>query len=255
MSNSSPQQVVNRYRGARSDPGLAVLEGFHALKHALRFGGEVLEIRTEEPDRLDELAAELAPEIRAEVTRRAVETPDDLFGRLAPRRPGTGVIALARRREAAAADVIASDEPGPVVLLERPTHLGNLGAAVRSAAAAGAAGLVATGEHDPWHASALRGAAGLHYALPVGRAGDAAELDPGGRRLVAVDPAGAPLAVGSVPDHSVLAFGTERYGVSDAVLERADDRIRIPMREGVSSLNLAVSVAVVLYAWRLGAGP
>lgn len=248
----SHQEVINRYRTARSDPELAVLEGFHALKHALRFDAEVLEVRSADPGQLDDLAAELAPEIRAEVRRRAVETPDDLFGRLAPRRPGTGVIALARRQEADPAELIASTSPSPVVLLERPTHLGNLGAAVRAAAAAGAAGLVATGEHDPWHASALRGAAGLHYALPVARAADASGLDPGERTLLAVDPDGAPLSAGGIPDRSVLAFGTERHGVSEGVLERADGTIRIPMREGVSSLNLAVSVAVVLYAWRLG---
>ena len=251
----SDQEVINRYRGARSDPELAVLEGFHALKHALRFGADVLEIRTADRARLDDLAADLAPGIRDEVSRRAVETPDDLFGQLAPRRPGTGVIALARRREADPAEVITSTDPSPVVLLERPTHLGNLGAAVRSAAAAGAAGLVATGEHDPWHASALRGSAGLHYAIPVGRASDAADVDPGERELLAVDPRGAFLAAGDVPDRSVLAFGTERHGVSEGLMERADGAIRIPMREGVSSLNLAVSVAVVLYAWRLGATP
>lgn len=251
----SDQEVINRYRSARSDPELAVLEGFHALKHALRFDAEVLEVRSADTGRLDGLAAELAPELRAEVGRRAVETPDDLFVQLAPRRPGTGVIALARRREADPAELIASAVPRPVVLLEAPTHLGNLGAAVRSAAAAGAAGVVATGEHDPWHASALRGAAGLHYALPVGGATDASDLDPGERPLLAVDPDGAPLAAGGVPDRAVLAFGTERHGVSEGIMERADGTIRIPMREGVSSLNLAVSVAVALYAWRLGATP
>ena len=46
----------------------------------------------------------------------------------------------------------------------------------------------------------------------------------------------------------MLAFGTERHGLSDELLERADARIAIPMRAGVSSLNLATSVAVALFA-------
>jgi TrmH family RNA methyltransferase len=50
---------------------------------------------------------------------------------------------------------------------------------------------------------------------------------------------------------AVLAFGTERDGLSDELLQRADARIRIPMREGVSSLNLATSVAAVLFSRRL----
>jgi tRNA(Leu) C34 or U34 (ribose-2'-O)-methylase TrmL len=49
----------------------------------------------------------------------------------------------------------------------------------------------------------------------------------------------------------VLAFGTERAGLSAQLLARADARIGIPMRAGVSSLNLATSVAAVLFAWRL----
>ena len=52
----------------------------------------------------------------------------------------------------------------PVVLLEDPRDLGNMGACVRVAAAADAAGVLSTGSHDPWHPDALRGAAGLHYA-------------------------------------------------------------------------------------------
>jgi len=58
---------------------------------------------------------------------------------------------------------------------------------------------------------------------------------------------------GTIPGQfvTVLAFGSERRGLSEAMLGRADRRIAIPMRAGVSSLNLAAAVAVVLYAWRL----
>ena len=57
----------------------------------------------------------------------------------------------------------------PIVLLEDPRDLGNMGACVRVAAAADIAGVLSTGSHDPWHPDALRGAAGLHFALPVAR--------------------------------------------------------------------------------------
>lgn len=248
----SRQEIVNRYRGARSAPELAVLEGFHALKHALRFGADVIEVRAPDPRRLRRLGRELAPDVGGRISDRAVETPADLFEELSPRPPSTGVIALARRRDAEPSEVLRAEGPGAVVLLERPSHLGNLGAAVRSSAAADAAGLLVTGEHDPWHASALRGSAGLHYAIPVAAAPDAEPLPRSGRPLLAVDPGGRPLHPGGLPERPILAFGTERRGLGDGLLERADDRIRIPMRDGVSSLNLAVSVAVVLYAGRPG---
>ena len=52
------------------------------------------------------------------------------------------------------------------------------------------------------------------------------------------------------PPRSVLAFGTERHGLSEELTERAEQLIRIPMRDGVSSLNLATAVAAVLFSWR-----
>jgi TrmH family RNA methyltransferase len=137
-----------------------------------------------------------------------------------------------------------------VVLLEDPRHLGNLGACVRVTAAAGAAGVLVLGGLDPWHPDALRGAAGLHFALPVRRV---RRVDPAGRPPVALDPAGEPLRPGLVPPRAVLAFGTERDGLSDALLARADARVALPMRPGVSSLNLATAVAAALYA--IGASP
>ena len=52
-----------------------------------------------------------------------------------------------------------------------------------------------------------------------------------------------------IPSGAVLAFGSERHGLSDAVRARAARVIAIPIRDRVSSYNLATSVAVALYAW------
>lgn len=54
-------------------------------------------------------------------------------------------------------------------------------------------------------------------------------------------------------DDDVLVFGAERAGLSAEVLDRfaPDRRLRIPMRAGNRSLNLANAVAVVVYeSWR-----
>jgi TrmH family RNA methyltransferase len=166
---------------------------------------------------------------------------------LVARVPHTGVAAVARRPRFDCAALLAASAGPPAVLLEDPRHLGNVGAVIRVAAAAGAAGVLTTGALDPWDPAALRGAAGLHFALPVGRA-DTAAL--GDRPLVVLDPAGEPLR--ALPEGALLAFGTERHGLSPALSSRADVRVRIPMRAGVSSLNLATAVAVTLYMERSG---
>jgi TrmH family RNA methyltransferase len=135
------------------------------------------------------------------------------------------------------------------VLLENPSHLGNVGAVVRAAAAAGAAAVLTTGPQDPWHPAALRGSAGLHFALPVARVREVPASD---RPLLAIHPDGEPLRPGGIPERAILAFGSERRGLGRWLLAAADRRIAVPMRAGVSSLNLATAAAVTLYAWRLG---
>jgi RNA methyltransferase, TrmH family len=243
--------LIPRFGRARRDPRLAVLEGFHPLKHALRFGANVLEVLTADTAQLERLASELAPELSARLLELAREIDPQVFEQLAPLAPSTGVMALAERPAVDTTVLLSDQRPAPVILLEDPRDLGNMGACVRVAAAADAAGVLTTGSHDPWHPDALRGAAGLHYALPVARLEDVGKLRASGRTLLALDPDGGPLQPARLPANAVLAFGTERHGLSEELLANADARVAIPMRAGVSSLNLATSVAAVLFAWRL----
>ena len=245
--------LIARFGRARRDPATAVLEGFHPIKHALRFGAELQELVTRDASQLDALVARLAPELE-ERFGEAREIEAGIFDRLAPLAPSTGVMALAPRASVDPASVLLAPDPAPMVLLENPRDLGNLGACVRVAAGAGAAGVLSTGTHDPWHPDALRGAAGLHYALPVARLGSLGELAGADRPLLALDPDGDELDPAGLPSDAILAFGTERDGLSDELLGMAAGRLRIPMRPGVSSLNLATSVAAVLFSWRLAGG-
>jgi len=240
--------LVRRYRAARRDRELALLEGFHALKHALRFGAELEEAVSSDPAELDRLAAELAPDLAGSLAERVTSVTPEVLAQMVPLAPRTGVITIARRPRVDLAQTLADPRPAPLVLLEDPRTMGNMGACVRVAAAADAAGVLTTGDNDPWHPEALRGAAGLHFALPVARLD---ELPAGERPLVAIDPEGEPLDRAPLSPRSILAFGTERYGLSATLLERADARLAIPMREGVSSLNLATAVAAVLFSQRL----
>jgi TrmH family RNA methyltransferase len=235
--------LIPRFGRARRDPSLAVLEGFHPLKHALRFGANVLEVVRSSDADLDGLAAQLAPDLAERMHELARPVEPSVFAQLAPLTPATGMIALAERPLVDPIAILADERDAPLVLLEDPRDLGNLGACVRVAAAADVAGVLSTGSHDPWSPDALRGGAGLQFALPVARLDSLAALDgpdttPGDTRrpLLALDPSGEPLSPRELP-------------------ARADARVSIPMRAGVSSLNLATSVAAVLFAWRLAGEP
>ena len=240
--------IEDRFHNARNDQSLVVIEGFHPLKHAIRFGVNLLEVVSPDLDELAVLQAEYAPDIGTKISDHVAEVSNDIFKRLGPSRPPTGVMAIARRPVVNLARLLDDPSPAPVVLLENPRNLFNIGAAVRAAAAAGAAGVVNTGNLDPWKPAALTSGVGLQFALPVAQSEHLPQYQ---RPLVAVDLGGESLSDFQIPDRALLAFGTERQGLTRELLDVADSRVSIPMENGVSSLNLATSVAVVLYHWKL----
>ena len=235
---------LSEVSSARREPAYVVLEGFHAIKHAIRFGGEILGAWTAAPKEVEDLRARLAPDVELPVEVVDVEALRAVV-------PRAQIVAVARRPVQMDPDTVLAG-PGHVVLLEDPRHLGNLGAVIRVAAAAGAAGVMTIGRHDPWHPDALRGSAGLHFALPVHHL---RAVRTRGRPLVALDPAGEPLEPERLPAAAVLAFGAERSGLSQDLLAQAQLRVALPMSPGVSSLNLATAVAATLYALTLLGAP
>ena len=72
------------------------------------------------------------------------------------------------------------------------------------------------------------------------------------RPIIALGDGGDPLEAGTLPGDAVLLFGSERDGLAPHLRRAATRTVSIPMRPGVSSLNLATAVAVVLYLQRLG---
>ena len=216
-----------------------LLEGFHAVKHALRFAPALVRtVTVVDQAAAKELCRRLAPDIENLLVQRA---------RIGPVAHPTGVQALADRPPEQRG--VLAGRNCPLVLLDDPRLPGNAGAVIRVAAAAGASGVAVTGPLDPWHPAVIRGSAGLHFALPVLSATVAEVTGP----LLVLDAEGDP--IGHIPDDAVLVVGSERTGVSEALRSRADAVLRLPMRHGVSSLNLATAAAAVLYAWRLELNP
>jgi len=239
---------VKKFRDARADHQLAILEGFHPLKHARWSRADVLDVVTDDLEEVLDLSRHFSPDLTGIIDSSTTVVSKEVFHRLFRDARRTEVLAIARRRISSADVLLTQRRDAPLVLLEAPTHHGNIGAVIRVAASAGASAVVTTGKHDPWHAEAIRGSAGLHYAVPVAHA---ASLDAYQGPLVAFEPDGAPLRLGSVPRDAILAFGSERRGLSEELLAKADHCIAIPMQPRVSSMNLASAVAVALFAWRL----
>ncbi|MDG9718442.1 TrmH family RNA methyltransferase [Streptomyces sp. DH24] len=230
-----------------------LLDGFHALKHAVRFGAEVPVAVTADRSAALALAEELAPDVLAALDGLLAEVPEATYRGLVARPHPTAVAALAVRpsREAGLRKLAHTPRTAPVVVLDNPRNLGNAGAVIRLAAGFGATGVVTTGTLDPWHPAVVRGGAGLHFATAVERL-TVAELPPG--PVFALDPEGADIRGVRLPDDALLAFGSERSGLSAELRARADHLVALPMRPQVSSYNLATSVAMTLYHWSATGG-
>ncbi|MBO8187188.1 TrmH family RNA methyltransferase [Streptomyces spirodelae] len=242
MTGETAETAESRW--ARYAEQGVLLDGFHALKHALRFGARVpVALATDRRAALA-LAAELAPDLTGVLDGLLREVSVSTLGALVPRAHPTGVAALAVPETTALP--AAPEREAPLVVLDNPRNLGNVGAVVRLAAGAGAAGVLTTGDLDPWHPAAVRAGAGLHFATSVERR-PVAGLPDG--PLLAFDPEGADLRTVEVPAGALLAFGSERHGLSPQMRARADSLVALPMRPQVSSYNLATSVAMALYHW------
>ncbi|MEV5186465.1 TrmH family RNA methyltransferase [Streptomyces werraensis] len=256
-SAATPENPVERVDPVavwrRAAPDAVLLDGFHALKHAVRFGAEVLVAVTADRAAALALADELASDVRDILGALLTEVPHATYASLVPRPHPTAVAALAVRPDRAdnLAKLAYAPRTAPVVVLDQPRNLGNAGAVVRLAAGFGATGVVTTGTLDPWHPTVVRGGAGLHFATAVERL-TVDELPSG--PLFALDPEGEDIRSLKLPDEALLAFGSERTGLTAELRARADHLVALPMRPQVSSYNLATSVAMTLYHWSATGG-
>lgn len=177
-----------------------------------------------------------------------------VFAALSQRDGPTGIAAIVRPREASLDD-IALPPASIVVVLERCHNPGNLGTIVRTADAAGAAGVILLGDGaDPWAPAAVKASMGSIFALPIAAATLAEVTSWAGARgvgLVALTgSASAELWSGTWPQPCGILLGNEGEGLSAEALAAADLAVRIPMSGTAESLNLAAAAAIALYEAR-----
>lgn len=140
--------------------------------------------------------------------------------------------------------------------VDNPTNIGSI---VRSASAFGVDALVLDrNSSDPLARRALRVSMGTALRLPTCRVDDVLETLVDLRRrgfvICALTPAEHASDIRTVEvdirsrESVSILMGSERTGLSSAALELATHHVRIPMAEGVDSLNVASAAAVATYA-------
>lgn len=233
---------------------MLVAEGVHLVLEALR-SAATIECVVASP-RLERTREGRA--LRAEVAGRGVdlrEAADSLLGSLQDARSPQPVLAVVRAPTWSLDEVLAprgEATPPLVVVADRIQDPGNLGAVLRTADAAGATGFVCCGgSADLHHPRAVRATMGSVFRLPAlaaERSEAQAALSRRGIRTIAADPRGGSVYhEGDLTGAVALLLGGEGAGLDPAWLERADCRVRIPMRDGVDSLSVGAAAAVLLF--------
>lgn len=254
---SARNPAVLRCRALRDAPGrrasgLAVAEGFKVLREALLSGAELVDVFLSEralrlPGAEDLVARLEAGDAAGHWSCR--EVPGELLERMAATENPQGAIAVFRPR-AFTLEAVVRGGAGPLLLLDRVADPGNLGLIVRTAEAAGAAGIVASpGTVDPLNPKAVRASAGSVFRLPVARApieAAAAAAQAAGYRLFATSPhEGVGYAAADLSGRVGFLLGQEGEGLPQALLG-AFEKLHIPTGR-VESLNVAMAAGILLY--------
>lgn len=156
-------------------------------------------------------------------------------------------------RIARVTSVLSFRQPDLRVVLEDVTNTHNANAVLRTCDAAGVLNvdiITAAGEPLPINkAITTRADKWLELRYHPSAAVCLRDLKERGFFIAATDlgPAAAPYDSIDYARPTAIVFGNEKEGLSAAALERADVRIRVPMHGMVQSLNLSVSVGIILY--------
>ncbi|HYJ69549.1 MAG TPA: RNA methyltransferase [Nocardioidaceae bacterium] len=241
-------------RSFRRTQGEFVAEGPQAVREALGVDGSVREVFAD-PEASERHADLRALADRADVAWHVVDA--EVVAATSQTVHPQGMVARCGFVDVPLATLVER-RPRLVAVCADIRDPGNAGSVLRCADAAGAEGIVFTGDAvDPYNPKAVRSSVGslfhLDLVIEAETAATIEMLRAGGMRVVAAD-ASAELDLDTAADDGVLddptawLFGNEAWGLPVATRDLADVSVRVPIHGRAESLNLAAAAAVCLYA-------
>ena len=140
---------------------------------------------------------------------------------------------------------------GSWLALEEIRDPGNLGTIIRTADAASVAGLILVGDCcDPYAPECVRATTGSIFGVTLTKMPTASFVDftkawPGDSVATRMDAKQDYRRDYKAP--TLLVMGSETRGLSDSISSACKQKVRIPMKLGVESLNVATATALILY--------
>lgn len=236
---------------------MEVLYGLHPVEEALRSGGRRLDCVLLSRERGDGRLERLADLCRSTGVRLSLESREALT-RLSRTGDHQGAVALVRERSFLALEDLLALQPGPsghrfFLALDGVEDPHNLGALLRTADGAGVDGVLLPERRSaPVSATVAKTSAGASEHVRIARVTNLVraleQMKKANIWVLGLDERGAPDYVDyDFRSDCVLVLGREGAGLHDLVRKTCDHLLRIPMAGAVSSLNVSVAGAVVMY--------
>jgi TrmH family RNA methyltransferase len=194
-------------------------------------------------------AAHPALERAAALAQETIEVTPAVLAKISRRDNPQTVLGVFEQRYATLSEMGGA---GLYVGLEAVRDPGNLGTILRTADAAGVAGVILIGETcDPYSVEAVRATMGSIFATPIARATTAEffawRTAWPGRVIGALLTASTDFRQPVYAPPALILLGAEQKGLTPDLAAACDVTVKIPMRGRADSLNLAVAAGVMIY--------
>lgn len=233
----------------RDETGLFIAEGQKLVRDAVEGGWPVHMLAYAAASAGEEAIGSLAARAKSS-GGTVLEVSAQVLEKITRRENPQNVVGVFRQRLAPES---AIGRDGIWIALDRVRDPGNLGTIIRTADAAGLAGVALVGAScDPFGLETVRATMGSIFHVPVARTGEdglLARKAAEGARLIGthLTAATADYREADYRAPLILLMGNEQQGLTEKLAGACDQLVRIPMREGADSLNLAVSAGLVIY--------
>jgi 23S rRNA (guanosine2251-2'-O)-methyltransferase len=235
---------------------MEVLYGLHPVEEAIRSGSRQLDHVSVARERRDERLEQLINLCRTAGIRVSIE-PRDQLTRLARTDAHQGVLAVVRERKFLGVEDLLAPNPTQqhrfFLALDGVEDPHNLGALLRTADGAGVDGVIIPERRSaPVTATVAKTSAGASEHVRIARVTNLVraleQMKQKNVWVLGLDERGSPDYTDfDFKTDCVLVLGREGAGLHDLVKKTCDHLLRIPMAGQLSSLNVSVAGAVVMY--------
>lgn len=246
VNNELVKQVVKlQQKKYRDEEKKFLLEGFKPIEEAFLAGIDIEKVFVlkEKGDKYTFLKNKVSKE-------NFILTNEPVLKKISTTDSAPEAVAVAKQKTFTLADIKSAKK---VLLLENIKDLGNLGTILRTAKAFSQDAVILFGDTvDLYNPKCVRSAVGNLWKIPAVQIKDFKALEDAFssfERIATLPKADNTVSLKSfkVKPPYLLMFGSEATGLSQDLIDFSTEKLTIEMNEEVESLNLSISVGVVLY--------